>query len=282
MGKITIEVDGFKQLLGITDQIFAVCGDEPAIQFWTIDDDEWPFEPDIFVKMGALSPLATAPEDMLLIPEGKLAVWNKQGQIAIIAAAELEIVSTVNLNNELASVTLTDQGVLICACVDGTVEFLNMEQGTLRSSFDSIKSESGLQSVLAYDDHELLVFSKGKNVQRWNIKKRDKITLGIKFSIINDLRKSNGNVLFEGQDGLIYFDESNHEFYQLESTRERLILYDQMGEVLCQWHFTRAGDRELYEPAAITPKGVLMTIAKGELRRLQVMRSGEVGFDQFN
>ena len=282
MGKITIEVDGFKQLLGITDQIFAVCGDEPAIQFWTIDDDEWPFEPDIFVKMGALSPLATAPEDMLLIPEGKLAVWNKQGQIAIIAAAELEIVSTVNLNNELASVTLTDQGVLICACVDGTVEFLNMEQGTLRSSFDSIKSESGLQSVLAYDDHELLVFSKGKNVQRWNIKKREKISLGIEFSIVNDLRKSDGNVLFEGQDGLIYFDESNHEFYKLESTRERLILYDQMGKILCQWHFTRAGDRELYEPAAITPKGVLMTIAKGELRRLQLMRSGEVGFDQLN
>jgi hypothetical protein len=68
----------------------------------------------------------------------------------------------------------------------------------------------------------------------------------------------------------------------LESTRERLILYDQMGKILCQWHFTRAGDRELYEPAAITPKGVLMTIAKGELRRLQLMRSGEVGFDQLN
>ena len=68
----------------------------------------------------------------------------------------------------------------------------------------------------------------------------------------------------------------------MESSRERLALRNQMGEILCQWHFTRAGDRELYEPAAITPKGVLMTVAKGQLHKLQLMRSGEVSFDQLH
>jgi len=285
MGKITIEMDGFKQLLVITDQIFAVCGDELAIQFWSVDSFEW--GEDVFTKVGAIRPLATAPKEMLLLSDTKLAVWNNQGQIAIIGSGGPEILSTIDLNYELSSVTLGDQDLLICACINGTVSFLGVNKGTLAPSYEPIKAASDLQSVVAYNEHGLLTFSKGNNVQRWDINKGKKIPLGIKFSIVNDLRKSNGNIIFAGDDGLrshylIYFDESSQEFYQLGSTREGLVLFDQMGESLCQWHCTRAGDRELYIPAAITSKGVLMTIAKGELRRLQLVRSGEVGFDHLN
>jgi hypothetical protein len=85
-----------------------------------------------------------------------------------------------------------------------------------------------------------------------------------------------------GNQGLLYFDDDNQEFYLLESNQDRLALRDQSGEALCQWHFPRGADRDRNEPAAITPKGVLMTIAEGRLRRLQLMRSGEVGFEQFN
>ena len=282
LGKVTIELAGFKQLLGITDQIFTAFGDDPSIQFWAIDDDEWPFELGIFVNIGSLSPLTTAPEDILALPEAQLAVWNKLGQIAIIAVEETEILSTFEFNSELVSVVLSDQGSLICACSDGTVAFLCMVKGNLSLSHDPIKAAPDIWNVVSYCDNELLTFSKGRVVQRWNIKKREEIYPGTKLSIETDMRKCKGNVLFQGDGDLIYFDDKNQEFYRLESSRERLALRNQMGEILCQWHFTRAGDRELYEPAAITPKGVLMTVAKGQLHKLQLMRSGEVSFDQLH
>ena len=299
MGKITIHLSGFKQLLGITDKIFAVCGDEPSIQFWTIDDDDWPSETDIFENLGSLSPLTSATEDMLVLPEGQLAVWNKLGQMAIISVEGLQIVSTFDLKNELVSVVPDNNGSLVCACADGTVAFLNMDKGHLSLSYDPLKAATDLQAVVPYRENELLTFSKGGVVQRWNIKAGENVSifpdLGLTF--VSDMSKADGHSLFSvgitahagedqstwwGNQGLLYFDDDNQEFYLLESNQDRLALRDQSGEALCQWHFPRGADRDRNEPAAITPKGVLMTIAEGRLRRLQLMRSGEVGFDQFN
>lgn len=299
MEKITIHLAGLKQLLGITDKIFAVCGCETSIQFWKIDDDDWPSEKDIFEYLGSLYPLTSAPEDMVALPEGQLAVWNKLGQMAIISVEGLEIVSTFDLKNELVSVVPDNNGSLICACADGTVAFLNTDKGYLSLSYDPLKAATDLQAVVPYRENELLTFSKGGVVQRWNIKARENVSIfqDIGLTFVSDMSKADGQMLFSvqitahtgedqstwwGNQVLLYFDDDNQEFYLLESNQDRLTLRGQSGEALCQWHFTRGTDRDRNEPAAITPRGVLMVIAEGRLRRLQLMRSAEVGFDQLN
>lgn len=299
VGKITIHLAEFKHLLGITDKIFAVCGDEPAIQFWAIDDDDWPSETDIFENLGSLSPLTSAPEGMLVLPEDQLAVWNKFGQMAIISVEGLEIVSTFDLKNELVSVVLNNNGSLVCACSDGTVTFLNMDKGHLSQSYDPLKAATDLLAVVPYRENELLTFSNGGVVQRWNIKTGENVSIFpyVGLSLASDMSKDEDGVLLSvqitahtseeqstwwGNQGLLYFDDDHQDFYLLESNQDRLALWDQSGKALCQWHFPRGADRDSNAPAAITPEGVLMTIAEGRLRRLQLMRLGVVGFDQFN
>ena len=146
--------------------------------------------------------------------------------------------------------------------------------------------------------NELLTFSKGGVVQRWNTKVGKDVAilpdLGLTF--VSDMSKADGPSLFSvqitankgedrstwwGNQGLLYFDDDHQEFYLLESNKDRLALRNQSGKALCQWHFPRGTDRDRNEPAAINPKGVLMMIAEGRLRHLQLMRLGEVGFDQF-
>ena len=114
---------------------------------------------------------------MLGLPEGQLAVWNRLGQMGIISVEGLEVVSTFDLKNELVSVVPDNNGSLVCGCADGTVALLNTDKGHLSLSYDPLKAATDLQTVVPYRENELLTFSKGGVVQRWNTKAGENVSI---------------------------------------------------------------------------------------------------------
>lgn len=299
MGTVTVPVTDFKKVVGISDRIFAVLVDELYIQFWEIDYDDWPVKNSIFENLGSLSPLNSPPADIFALPDNHLAVWNKLGQIAIISVQGLEIVSTFDLKKQLVSVVPDSSGTLVCVCGDNTILFFNIDKGHLSLSQGVLEAETDLRAIVPFRENELLTLSKGGDVQRWNRKTGKNVSIFscLDVTFVSDMSKSKDTLIFcvqirtqkrkgqatwWGNQGLLYFNKSNQELYLLESNKYRLALRDQSGEMLCQWHFPRGADRDGNEPAAITPDGVLITIAEGRLRRLQLMRSGEVGLDRLN